>query len=67
MPATIVHSEIPADNIERANKSYGSVFGWKMEKVPEMDFTGCSGPALETESRSWVEGLCLGITRKNPF
>jgi predicted enzyme related to lactoylglutathione lyase len=38
MTATIVHFEIPADNIERANKFYGSLFGWKIEKVPEMDY-----------------------------
>ena len=36
--ATIVHFEIPADNIERANKFYGGLFGWKIEKVPEMDY-----------------------------
>ncbi|MEO9363818.1 MAG: VOC family protein [Nitrososphaera sp.] len=35
--ATIVHFEIPADNIERANKFYGSLFGWKMEKMPGSD------------------------------
>ena len=31
---TIVHFEIPADNIERATKFYNSLFGWKAEKVP---------------------------------
>jgi predicted enzyme related to lactoylglutathione lyase len=31
--ATIVHFEIPADNIERTNKFYGNLFGWKMEKM----------------------------------
>ncbi len=30
---TIVHFEIPSDNIERASKFYGSLFGWKMEKM----------------------------------
>lgn len=34
VPTTIVHFEIPADNIERANKFYGSLFGWKIEKMP---------------------------------
>ena len=32
--ATIVHFEIPSDNIERANKFYNGVFGWKTEKMP---------------------------------
>jgi predicted enzyme related to lactoylglutathione lyase len=31
---TIVHFEIPSDNIERANKFYTKLFGWKMEKMP---------------------------------
>ena len=33
--ATIVHFEIPADDVERAKKFYGELFGWKIEK-----FTG---------------------------
>ena len=31
---TIVHFEVPADNIERATKFYNSLFGWKAEKAP---------------------------------
>jgi predicted enzyme related to lactoylglutathione lyase len=30
---TIVHFEIPADDIERAKKFYNDLFGWKMEKL----------------------------------
>jgi predicted enzyme related to lactoylglutathione lyase len=33
--ATVVHFEIPADNVARARKFYGGLFGWKIEK-----FTG---------------------------
>jgi predicted enzyme related to lactoylglutathione lyase len=32
--ATIVHFEIPSDNIGRAKKFYNDLFGWKMEKFP---------------------------------
>ena len=31
---TIVHFEIPADDLERARKFYSELFGWKIEKVP---------------------------------
>lgn len=31
---TIVHFEIPSDNIERAKRFYSSLFGWKMERMP---------------------------------
>jgi predicted enzyme related to lactoylglutathione lyase len=34
MAPAIVHFEIPSDNIERANKFYSDLFGWKMEKMP---------------------------------
>jgi predicted enzyme related to lactoylglutathione lyase len=29
---TVVHFEIPADDVERAQKFYGELFGWKIEK-----------------------------------
>jgi uncharacterized protein len=32
--SSIVWFEIPADNVERAKKFYGSLFGWKIEKFP---------------------------------
>ena len=31
---TIVHFEIPADDLDRARQFYGELFGWKIEKVP---------------------------------
>jgi len=30
---SIVHFEIPADNVERARKFYSTLFGWKIEKI----------------------------------
>jgi uncharacterized protein len=32
-PHTIVHFEIPSDNIERTKKFYNDLFGWNMEKM----------------------------------
>jgi predicted enzyme related to lactoylglutathione lyase len=29
---TVVHFEIPADDIDRARKFYTALFGWKIEK-----------------------------------
>ncbi len=31
---TIVHFEIPSDDIERTKKFYTDLFGWKIEKWP---------------------------------
>ena len=30
---TIVHFEIPSDNVERSKKFYNELFGWNIEKV----------------------------------
>jgi predicted enzyme related to lactoylglutathione lyase len=31
---TIVHFEIPVDDVERSKKFYSELFGWKLEKFP---------------------------------
>jgi predicted enzyme related to lactoylglutathione lyase len=31
---TIVHFEIPTDDVERSKKFYSDLFGWNIEKVP---------------------------------
>lgn len=35
----IVHVEIPANNQEEAGKFYESLFGWKIQPAPEMNYT----------------------------
>jgi hypothetical protein len=35
----VVHVEIPASNVKSASKFYEALFGWKMEHVPEFDYT----------------------------
>ena len=32
----VQHFEIPADDMARAKKFYGSVFGWRIQDVPGM-------------------------------
>jgi predicted enzyme related to lactoylglutathione lyase len=34
----VVHFEIPVDDLERAQKFYKSVFGWKMDRLPGMEY-----------------------------
>lgn len=34
MPASICWFEVPADDLTRAKKFYGSLFGWKFAKIP---------------------------------
>ena len=39
---TIVHFEIPANDIERAKKFYNDLFGWKIEKWPGSQLTSAA-------------------------
>ena len=46
---TIVHFEIPADDIERSKKFYADLFRWKIEKWPGTD----SGSSL-SDMEYWM-------------
>ncbi|MDP1714391.1 MAG: VOC family protein [Anaerolineales bacterium] len=35
----VVHIEIPAANVEGAGKFYADLFGWKIQSMPEMNYT----------------------------
>jgi predicted enzyme related to lactoylglutathione lyase len=35
----VIFFEIPGDNLARARKFYSTVFGWKMNEIPEMHYT----------------------------
>ena len=35
----VVHVEIPAANLESAGKFYSDLFGWKIQHMPEMNYT----------------------------
>ena len=37
---TIVHFEIPVDDVERSRKFYSGLFGWKIEKWPGTEDDG---------------------------
>ena len=35
----VVHFEIPADDLARAKRFYGSIFGWELQDTDGMDYT----------------------------
>lgn len=39
MPDPVVHFEIPADNVERAQGFYHKSFGWQVNAIPGMGYT----------------------------
>jgi uncharacterized protein len=40
MAGQVVHFEVPADNVERAQNFYRDAFGWQIQPVPEMSCKG---------------------------
>ncbi|HBG25851.1 MAG: glyoxalase [Planctomycetes bacterium GWF2_41_51] len=58
--SSVVHFEIPADDVERASKFYNMLFNWKPEKVP--------GPyeywMLHTKKTESDFGINGGISRR---
>lgn len=60
----VEHFEIPVDNITRAQKFYGDVFGWKMQKWvdrkdPNLDYWG-----FETHDNEGNRGTTGGMMKR---
>jgi predicted enzyme related to lactoylglutathione lyase len=61
MPNSIVHFEIPADDVRRAKKFYERAFGWKISDPWKMNYF-----LIETKAKG-EEGINGGLMpRKNP-
>ncbi len=60
----VQHFEIPAEDIERAKRFYGEVFGWKLQDVPGMEYV--MADTVETdENRQPMGGTNGGLIKKN--
>jgi predicted enzyme related to lactoylglutathione lyase len=58
--ATIVHFDVPAEDQERAQKFYASLFDWKFEKMPgPMEYYG-----ITTNDDSGKEGVGGGMGKR---
>jgi predicted enzyme related to lactoylglutathione lyase len=51
----VVHFEIPADDVERAKHFYGSVFGWQLQDMPEMDYVGVRTTPVDEQTQLPLE------------
>ena len=51
---TIVHFEIPADDVERAKKFYNDLFEWKIEKWPGTDHSQLTSAATGQPMEYWL-------------
>ncbi len=57
---TIVHFDLPADELERAKKFYESLFGWTFMAPPGMD----NYFFVETKARDGSKGLAGGMGKR---
>ena len=68
MDHTIVHFEIPADDVEKLRKFYSALFGWKIEKMPgPMEYFGIQTVPIDNKGMPVRPGVNGGMMKKqNP-
>lgn len=63
---TIVHFEVPADDVVRSRKFYSDLFGWKFEKWPGME-SGMEYWTINTTDNEGGKAVGGGMMkRQNP-
>jgi hypothetical protein len=65
---TIVHFEIPADDVEKLGNFYSGLFGWKTEKMPSpMEYWGIKTVPVDEKGMAIHAGVNGGMMKKqNP-
>lgn len=69
MADKVVHFEIPTDNLDRAQKFYADVFGWKMNKEPTLDYVLVGTSPTDAQGRPTQPGAINGgmLKRQEPI
>ncbi len=64
----VVHFELPADDVERAQTFYREAFGWGMNSMPGMGYTMVSTTPTGDDGRPTEPGGINGgmLARQNP-
>jgi predicted enzyme related to lactoylglutathione lyase len=61
---TIVHFEIPANDVEKTRKFYQDLFGWKIEKVPNMEYFMVETVPMDEKGNLLRPGLNGGLYKR---
>ena len=65
MDHTIVHFEIPANDLEKLKKFYSDLFGWKIEKMPgEMEYWGIQTVPVDEKGMAVRPGVNGGMMKR---
>lgn len=69
MAGQVVHFEIPADNVERAQSFYRDAFGWQLSPMPEMSYTIVTTSAVDDQGLPAEPGAINGgmMARQEPI
>jgi uncharacterized protein len=60
MAGQVIHFEIPADDVERAQKFYADAFGWGIRPLPEMSYTMVSTTEVGEDGMPTTPGAING-------
>ena len=68
----VVHFEIPADNVDRAKKFYGEIFGWKLQDWPLQDGSVYTGArTVDVDETTFIPkepgAINGGIVKRDKF
>ena len=64
---SVVHFEIPADDVARAKDFYRSVFDWQLQDMPEMDYTIVRTTDVDENQMPTTAGAINGgLMRRSP-
>jgi uncharacterized protein len=65
---SVVHFEIPAEDLERAKKFYAQNFGWHMQDMPEMNYVIARTAEVDEKMMPLMPGsINGGMMKKSPM
>src|SRR2546423_9060479 len=69
MTGQVVHFEIPADDLQRAQAFYREAFGWRINEIPDMNYTIVSTTETDETGAARTPGAINGgmMARQGPI
>jgi predicted enzyme related to lactoylglutathione lyase len=61
---TIIHFEIPANDVEKIKKFYSELFGWKIEKLGNMEYYSVTTVPMDEKGNLLRPGVNGGLYKK---
>ncbi|XHH08236.1 MAG: VOC family protein [Candidatus Bathyarchaeia archaeon] len=64
MDHTIIHFEIPANDVEKIKKFYTELFGWKINKSPSMEYYNIETVPMDEKGNLQRPGVNGGLYKR---